>query len=386
MASLKQFFGILRLSVRSFPARFKSSLVIIIGVAVVTAVPLSLLAVGESLKSNYLRAGAPDRAIVLWQGAWMQSTSHISPFWTDAILHAPGIRTWHRQPLADLEISTWINSLKRTSSETGGTRMRGIGPLGFVLRPELHLLSGHLPRPGSQDVIVGLQAQRKFAGFDIGREIEVKGRRWPVVGVFETGYTLDGDVVADAGAVKAVLQRKSYDVVLVALSAPDALEKLRNALRSLPVTVMRETDYYTQLWSRVPNTAYYVAAALLLIMGMGALSGTVHTVYAATSARANEIVILRAIGFNGALVAASVVVEAVLLACLGALIGAGIDWLWLTGYPYNGGWEGGVFPIYVTPHLVMLALSWAIVIGIWGAIMPSLKVARGTVVDAMRNL
>jgi putative ABC transport system permease protein len=264
--------------------------------------------------------------------------------------------------------------------------MRGIGPLGFVLRPELHLLSGHLPRPGSQDVIVGLQAQRKFAGFDIGRQIEVKGRRWPVVGVFETGHTLDGDVVADAGAVKAVLQRKSYDVVLVALSVPDALEKLQNALRSLPVTVMRETDYYSQLWSRVPNTAYYVAAALLLIMGMGALSGTVHTVYAATSARANEIVILRAIGFNGAVVAASVVVEAVLLACLGALIGAGIDWLWLTGYPYNGGWEGGVFPIYVTPHIVMLALSWAIVIGVWGAIMPSLKVARGTVVDAMCSL
>ena len=386
MASLKQFFGILRLSVRSFPARFKSSLVIIIGVAIVTAVPLSLLAVGESLKSNYLRAGAPDRAIVLWQGAWMQSTSHISAFWTDTILHAPGIRTWHGQPLADLEISAGFHPLKRAKSEKGYAIMRGIGSLGFVLRPELKLLSGHLPRPGSLDVIVGLQAQRKFTGFDIGRQIEVKGRRWPVVGVFETGHTLDGDVIADAGAVKAVLQRKSYDVVLVGLSAADTLDELQNALRSLPVTVMRETDYYTRLWSQVPNTAYYVAIALLVIMGMGALSGTVHTVYAATSVRASEIVVLRAIGFNGVLVAASVVVEAVALACIGALIGAGIDWLWLTGYPYNGGWEGGVFPIYVTPPIVALALGWAIVIGVWGAMMPSLKVARGTVVDAMRNL
>jgi hypothetical protein len=33
-----------------------------------------------------------------------------------------------------------------------------------------------------------------------------------------------------------------------------------------------------------------------------------------------------------------------------------------------------------------LALGWAIVIGIWGALMPSLKVARGTVVEAMREL
>jgi hypothetical protein len=34
----------------------------------------------------------------------------------------------------------------------------------------------------------------------------------------------------------------------------------------------------------------------------------------------------------------------------------------------------------------MLALAWAGVIGVWGAMMPSRKVARGTVVEAMRDL
>jgi len=140
MASLRQFYGILRLSARSFPMRFKSSLVIVIGLACVTAIPLAIVAMGESLKDNYLRAGVPDRAIVLWQGARVQFKSHISPFWTDTILHAPGIRTWHGKPLADLEISTWFNPLKRTKPEKGNAQMRGIGPLGFVLRPELKLL------------------------------------------------------------------------------------------------------------------------------------------------------------------------------------------------------------------------------------------------------
>jgi len=386
MASLNQFLGILRLSARSFPARFKSSLVIVVGLACVTAIPLSIVTLGESLKNNYLRAGAPDRAVVLWQGAHAQFDSHISPLWIDAILRAPGIRRWHGQPLADLEISAGFNPLKRAKPEKGNARMRGLGPSGFVMRPELKLLSGHLPRPGSQDVIVGLQAQRKFAGFDIGRPIDAMGRRWQVVGIFETGNTLDGDVVADAGALKAARHRDSYDTALLALETPDSLEGLQKSLRSLPVKLMRETDYYAELWSQVSSFPYYMAYALLLIMGSGALSGTIHTVYAATSARANEIVILRAIGFNGALVAASVVVEAVLLACLGALIGVGIDWLWLDGYPYNGGVEGGVFPIQVTPQIAALAVGWAIVIGVWGAVMPSLKVARGTVVEAMRDL
>ena len=232
---------------------------------------------------------------------------------------------------------------------------------------------------------MGVQAQRKFADFDIGHQIDVAGRRWQVVGVFETANTLDGDVVADAGALKAARQR-DYDLVRLALRSPDALEDVRKSLRALPVKVVRETDYYVQLWSQVPDTPYFVAGMLLLLMGGGALSGTVHTVYAATSARANEIVVLRAIGFHGAVVAASVVTEAVLLACLGALTGVAIDWLWLEGYPYNGGMEGGVFAIHVTPHVVLLALAWAVVIGVWGAMMPSRKVARGTVVEAMRDL
>jgi len=376
----------MRLSARSFPERIKSSLVIVIGLTCVTALPLSLITVGESLKSSYIRAGAPDRAIVLSQGAHAQSGSRISPLWADAILHAQGIRQWHGQVLASFEIAAGFQPLKRAKPEKGNATMRGISPLGFAIRPELKLLSGRLPKPGSQDVIVGLQAQRKFADFDIGRQIDAVERRWRVVGVFETGDTLDGDVVADADALRAAKHRDGYNSVRVALKSPDRLEDFRKSLRALPVRVLRETDYYAQLWSQVPNAVYFVAYALLLLMGGGALSGTVHTVYAATSARAHEIVMLRAIGFNGALVAVSVVVEAVLLACLGALIGVGVDWLWLDGYPYNGGMEGGVFPIHVTWRMAALALGWAIAIGIWGALMPSFKVARGTVAEAMRDL
>ena len=384
MASLRQFLGIMRLSARSFPGRIKSSLAIVIGLACVTVVPLAFIAAGESLKNNYLRAGAPDRAIVLSQSP--QAQSGISPLWAAAILHARGIRQWHGQVLASFEIAAGFQPLKRTKPENGNATIRGIGPLGFVMRPELRLLFGRLPKPGSQDVIVGLQAQRKFAGFDIGHQIEAVERRWQVVGIFETGDTLDGDVVADADALKAAKHHDGYKLVRVALKSPDRLEDFRKSLRALPVRIVRETDYYAQLWSQVPDFPYFVAYALLLLIGGGALSGTVHTVYAATSARAHEIVILRAIGFNAALVAASVVVEAVLLACLGALIGVGIDWLWLNGYPYNGGVQGGVFLIYVTWRMAAIALGWATVIGIWGALMPSLKVARGTVVEAMRDL
>ena len=75
-----------------------------------------------------------------------------------------------------------------------------------------------------------------------------------------------------------------------------------------------------------------------------------------------------------------------LVACLGAAIGTGIVWLWVEDYPYNGGIEGGVFPVTVTWGLLLIALSWAVVVALAGAAMPCLKAGRGTVVEAMRDL
>ena len=242
MASLRQFLAILGLSAASFPGRWKSSLVIVTGLAIVTAVPLSLLALGESLKDSYLRAGMPDRVLVLSRAAHTQFGSHIPLSWADAILKAKGVRQWQGRPLVDFEVAAGLHPLKRAKAEKGDAVLRGFGPLGFAMRPELKLLAGHLPLPGSQEVIVGLQAQRKFAGFDIGRKIEAAGRSWAIVGVFETGNTLDGDVLADAGALKAARRRDDFNSVFLALASPASLEQVRTSLQDLPVMALRETD------------------------------------------------------------------------------------------------------------------------------------------------
>ena len=49
-------------------------------------------------------------------------------------------------------------------------------------------------------------------------------------------------------------------------------------------------------------------------MGMGAMFGALNTMYSSVSARRIEIATLRAIGFGGAAVALSVLVESLLLA------------------------------------------------------------------------
>jgi putative ABC transport system permease protein len=386
MRMLRQVFAVMLLAARSFPERIRSSLVIVVALVCVTVPPLAILALGLSLKASYLSTGAPDRVLILSQDARRQTDSHISFLWLQTIRAAPGIRQRHGAPLVDFEISTGFHPRKQAKPENGNARLRGIGPAGFVMRPELKVISGRLPRPGSHDMMVGVQAARKFAGLEMGHQIAIANVGWRVVGVFQTDNNLDGDAVADADALKAALRRRSYDVALASVESQSDLGRVQKALRTLPVTAMTEQDYYARLWQLVPKLALYTAYTFLLIIGGGALAATTQSVYAAVEARAREIVILRAIGFDGVAVSISVVLETALVACLGAVIGTGIVWLWVEDYPYNGGIEGGVFRVTVTWGLLLVALSWAVVVALAGAAMPCLKAGRGTVVEAMRDL
>jgi putative ABC transport system permease protein len=386
MSGMRQVVAALLISARSFPVRIRFSLIIIVALVCLTVPPLVILVMGASLRASYLNTAATDRVMILSSNSHRQVDSRIWPAWAETIARAPGVRSWHGRPLMDLQLSASFHPKKKSRPENGNARLRGIGPLGFVLRPELKLVAGRPLKAGSHEVLAGVQAARKFAGLEPGQAVVIAGASWRVVGIFRTGGNLDGDVVGDARVLKAAARRLTYDSVLLSLKSPSDLEKLQQALRALPIAAMPERHYYALLWHFVPKVAFYVAATLLFIIGGGALAATSQSVYAAVSSRKREIVILRAVGFDGYSVAVAVILETILLAWLGALIGAGIVWLWVEGYPYNGGLEGGVFRITVTSPLVLMALGWAIVVAVLGAVLPSVKAARGTVTDAMRDL
>jgi putative ABC transport system permease protein len=115
---------------------------------------------------------------------------------------------------------------------------------------------------------------------------------------------------------------------------------------------------------------------------LGAIAGIVQVMYSAVAARENEIAILRAIGFGGFAVAASVVLEAMLLALAGSAIGTAVIAHWWSGFAYNG--IIGVFRIQLTPFAYLLSGSWVLAIALLGALSPAIKASRVTVVEAFR--
>jgi putative ABC transport system permease protein len=391
MNLLAQMRVLLRLNMRSFHERIKSSLVIVVGLAFVAIALLSILALAEGLRLSLFRSGHDDRVLVMsasvanvWAGS-QENRSRVPGTVLTAVGRAPGIgRTRDGRALLDAQIETDVRPWKKTSSEQGMERLRGLGPLGLAMMGEFHLVAGRLPRPGHYELIAGATAAEKFRDMAVGSHVTLMDQDWTVTGHFRSGTQLEGDLVTDAATLKTALGQDDYNLVMASLRDADAFAAFQSVLqRETPgVLVERESDYYAHYWQAVPDTPFVVAYLLGGLLALGAIAGTLHTMTAAVGARAREIALLRAVGFGGWPVALAVIMEATLLAMLGAVLGTGIDWLWLDGYTYNA---QGVFHVMVTPRLLLVALGWAVGVALIGAALPAGRAARGSVVEALRD-
>jgi putative ABC transport system permease protein len=124
-------------------------------------------------------------------------------------------------------------------------------------------------------------------------------------------------------------------------------------------------------------------------MAIGAVFGALNTMYAAVATRAREIATMRAIGFRGFPVVVSILVETMLLALAGGVLGAAVAWLIFNNYTVStlgANFSQVVFAFKVSPALVWSGLKWALAIGFIGGLFPALRAARLPVTTALREL
>jgi putative ABC transport system permease protein len=383
---LRQIFAVSAMNFKSLPARFWPSLVIVVGMACVIGVLVSMLSFTAGYVRSETAAGDPGRAIVIGSSTNNETTSNISRDSAGTIMDAPGIRKApDGSPIADAEILV-TSPATRKSGLSSTVLMRGFGPKGLALRPEMKLISGRMFRPGARELIVGAAAQDQFAGLNVGDKVIMPDGAWPIVGTFITGDVLEGELIADNDTLMGAARHPGYNSVILRLdSAPDSLARLKDFLTtnpSLAVTVERHADYYrhfTEATVAFFDGATYTVGA---IMAIGALFGALNTMYAAVAARGREIATLRAIGFNALPVAISVMSEAMLLALSGALIGSAVAWALFNGA--QKAFFNDVFNLTVTPGLIGLGVVWALAVALLGALLPSIRAARLPIVNALR--
>jgi putative ABC transport system permease protein len=119
-------------------------------------------------------------------------------------------------------------------------------------------------------------------------------------------------------------------------------------------------------------------------MALGAIFGALNTMYAAVATRTREIATLRAIGFSGVPVIASVLFETMLLALVGGALGAAIAWTLFDGFTAST--MDVLFAFAVSPQLLWNGLKWALAIGLIGGLFPAVRAARMPVAASLREL
>lgn len=390
-----QIISVTSFSLRSLPQRLGSSITALLGIAGVVAVMVAVLSIAQGVMQTMASSAGENNVIVLRSGANTEMMSGLSGDEAKIVAEAPGVARNQKGPIVSPELFVIINLPKRSTGTDANVPMRGVDQAATAVRADFEIIEGRMFTPGLNEVVVGVGARAEFAGLELGSSIEVGQTRWPVVGVFAAdGGVSESEVWVDARVLQDTYRRgNSYQSVYATLESRERYNEFKDALTTDPrmnVKVERETDYYQEQSTVLYNLITGLGSLIAIIMGFGAAFGALNTMYTAVSARSLEIATLRALGFHSGPVIISVLVESLLLALVGGVLGATIAWLGFDGFRAStlnwSSFSALTFSFDVNAQLLSLGIFFALFIGFIGGLFPAIRAARTPVAHALREL
>jgi putative ABC transport system permease protein len=354
----------------------------------VVAVMTSILAMGAGVRRFIEVTDQPDRAVVLSAASPSEYAGAFTPAQVAIIASAPGVRRLaNGRPMVQPLAAAPVQLIRRSDHVPGYAFLRGTGRIGDAMnKASMHLTAGRLYRTGLRELVVGRAVRQQYLGVGLGDQVMLHGAPWTVVGAFEDqGGINENGLAGDVDMVRADLGSPGYQSVGVMLRSPAEFGRFRDALMSSPqlnVRVERLSQYYRGQMGTLMTLFDFVGYFVGGVMAVGAVCTALTTLYATVDARAREIATLRAIGFGGAAVVASVIIEALALALPAALVGLAITALAFNGHGIATG--GVLFRATVTAGVSLAGACAALAIGLFGGLLPALRAARLPVAEALR--
>jgi len=388
----QQTLAVAGIGLSTLPQRWGASSVIVIGIAGVVGVLVAMLAMGEGFAQTLKGTGSETTAILLRGGSQAETNSVITRDQVPLIEPLAGIaKLPDGRPALSPELSQVVNLKTIADGTDANAQLRGVGPAAWVLRPQLKIIQGRRFETGKRELVVGQGAQKQYVGLDVGKSIELSNQQWAIVGVFASGDAHDSELWADADVLGPTYQRTSLQSVTARLAGKNGLKQLKAAMAADPrlkLDVQTTRDYYAKQSEGLTKLIRILGTVVGTIMAIGAVFGALNTMYAAVAGRAREIATMRALGFRGVPVVVAVMLETMLLALLGGVLGAALAWLIFNGYSVStlgANFSQVVFQFKVSQELLWQGLKWALAIGLIGGLFPALRAARLPVVDALRQ-
>ena len=380
-------------NVRNLRARWKVTLLAIFGIALVVAAFVTILSMARGFNVALSSTGSDNNAIVTQRGSMSELTSWIDIGNVNLISVDPRVaRGADGKPLASCEVVVITTRPKKGTGFPANVTFRGVSPNAFKVRNGIKIVQGRAFTPGLYEVIVGQKIADRVSGMEIGSTINIQKKLWKVVGYFTANdSSFESEIWGDYDAMAPAIGRNGgCESLTVRLTSPAVLSGFDKDLRGNPqfqVQADSERKYYENLAGSVGTALIILASFVAVVMGIGAVFGAMNTMYAIVSQRTREIGTLRALGFSRFSILFSFVMESVLLAAIGGLLGC------LVALPMNGftaatgtnSFSELAFAFRVTPQLLLVGLVFAVVMGVVGGMLPALRASRMPITRALRE-
>lgn len=362
------------------------------GMALVVFVFAALQMLAAGLRETLVDTGSFDNVVVIRKSAVTEVQSGIEREQASIAEVQPEVAAGEGgRPLVAKEVVILITLPKRGTEKAANVLVRGVAPASLALRPQVHLVAGRMPRPGTAEIAAGRSIARRFQGAGLGETLRFGLREWTVVGVFDAGATaFDSEIWGDGDQMMQAFRRPVYSSVLLKLRDPGAFPVLKARLEADPrltLEAKRESRFYADQSEGMATFLRVFGTVLSVIFSLGAVIGAMITMYAAVANRIGEIGTLRALGFQRWSILAAFLLEALFLGLLGGLAGLGFASLlqFLSISTLN--WQTFselAFRFALTAPVAAKSLAFSLVMGFVGGLLPALRAARMNIVESLR--
>ncbi len=384
----------IRYNLRSLAVRKATTLATALGIALVVFVLAAALMLSAGIKRTLATSGSDDVAIVLRKGSDNELGSTIEDAQVGLVKSMPGVKVANNVPVGIGEVIVVGAMEKLGANGVTNVQIRGVPDNVMAFRPSVHIVAGRAPHPGSDEVIVGQRIRGRFKGTDLDQSFEIKKNRpVKVVGAFEDGgSSYESEVWADLDTLKSSYGREGIvSSVRVRLESPakfDAFQAAVEADKRLGLQAQRELKYYEK---QSEGTSLFIGVVGWLIaffFSIGAMIGATITMYGAVANRQREIGTLRALGFSRWSILVSFILESLVLAIGGGLVGIAAS-LGMGTVRFSmmnfASWSEIVFTFDPTPTILITAFCAAGGMGFLGGFFPAVRASRVSPIAAMRG-
>jgi putative ABC transport system permease protein len=383
----------LKYNIGNLTARRMSTVMTVLGIAVVIAVMLSMMALYHGVKTAIVSSGSKENLMIMREGAEAELSSWVTKEAFRIIRALPGIdKNSNGDPRISPELVIVFKLPKKDNPKGANITVRGVTPMAFELRPYIKMVAGRMFKPGLNEVIVARRIADRFVNTNVGDTFQFGPQKYNVVGLFEAnGTNFDSEMWTDVNFLGDARKRTAYSSVVLRPIDANAFRDIKSAIQNdnrLKLNVKSEYQYYADQTGALIGIRILVGF-VAFCMVIGAVLGTMNTMFSAIASRKRELATMRALGFKRRAIIATVLIESAFVSLLGGLAGI------LLSLPVNGISTGTTnfstfsevaFNFKVDPPLALQAIILALIAGVIGGVLPAITAARMPIPKALREV